>query len=91
MKITYDIEHLPAPKSKGGKQSEEVQAVIAFLANGQKKNMCIEYDEINECKNKFGAIRRYQKLNKLQDVVDVYRIEKKIYIVKPKKRAERSK
>lgn len=87
MKITYDIEHLPSPKAKGGKQCEEIQAVIAFLANGQKKNMCIEYDDLNECKNRFSAIRRYQKLNNLQEVFDVYRLESKIYVVKLKKQS----
>lgn len=84
MKITYDVEFLPAKKGSGGKQSEEVLAVIAFLANGQK-NMCIEYDDLKDCKNKFSAIRRYQKQNELSEVFDVYRIENRIYVVKCKK------
>lgn len=85
MKITYDVEFLPAKKGSSGKQSEEVLAVIAFLANGQKKNMCIEYDDLKDCKNKFGAIRRYQKQNELAEVFDVYRVENRIYVVKCKK------
>lgn len=85
MKITYDVEFLPAKKRPCGKQSEEVDAVIAFLANGQKKNMCIEYDDLNDCKNRFGAIRRYQRKNNLEAVFDIYRVEQKIYVVKCKK------
>ncbi len=85
MKITYDVEFLPAKKGSGGKQSEEVLAVIAFLANGQKKNMYIEYDDLKDCKNKFGAIRRYQKRNELAEVFNVYRVENRIYVVKCKK------
>ena len=82
MKITYNVEHLPERKAGGGKQCEEVNAVIAFLANGQKKNMCIEYDDLN----RLGSIQRYRKINKLQDVFDVYRVEKKIYVVKTPER-----
>ncbi len=85
MKIRYDVEYLPAKKGSGGKPSQEVQAVVAFLANGQKKNMCIEYDDLKDCKNKFGTIRRYQKKNELAEVFDVYRVENRIYVVKCKK------
>ena len=86
MKITYNVEQLPERKAGGGKQCEEVNAVIAFLANGQKKNMCIEYDDLKEAKNRLGSIQRYRKINKLQDVFDVYRVEKKIYVVKTPER-----
>ena len=40
MKITYDIKDLPERKGNGGRKSEELLALIAFLADGQKKNMC---------------------------------------------------
>ena len=85
MKITYNVEFLPAPNNSG-RQSEEVTAVIAFLAAGQKKNMCIEYDDLKNAQNKLGTIRRYRKLNNLQDVIEVYRVEHKIYIVKNEKK-----
>ena len=47
--------------------------------------MCIEYDDLKDCKNKFGAIRRYQKQYGLAEVFDVYRVENRIYVVKCKK------
>lgn len=87
MKITYDVSYLPAQKGKGGKLSEEVQAVIKFLANGQQKNMVIEYEDLNDAKNKLGAIRRYQKQNNLEEVIEVYRVEMKIIVVKLKKQS----
>ena len=36
--------------------------------------------------NRLGSIQRYRKIKKLQDVVDVYRVEKKIYVVKTPER-----
>lgn len=88
MKITYDIEHLPEHKARGGKKSEETLALIAFLA-GQKKNMCIEYDNAQECKRRYDSLRNYRNSNKLQNVYDIWREDKRIYIVKLKKAGAR--
>lgn len=89
MKITYDLAHLPERRA-GGKKSEEVIAVISFLADGQKKNMCIEYDDEKECKRKYDTLRNYRNMNKLKEVFDIYRREKCIYIVKAKKTSRKA-
>lgn len=90
MKITYDLEFLPERKRAAGRKSEETLAVIAFLADGKKKNMCIEYDTPKDAKRKYDTLRNYRNSNKLQDVFDIYRIEEKIYIVKTKKPGRRT-
>lgn len=83
MKITYDVEYLPE-RSRSGKKSEEVLAVITFLAS-QHKNMCFEYDDEAECKRKYNTVRGYKKSHELQNVFDVYRKEKRFYVIKLKK------
>lgn len=88
MKITYDVEHLPERRAKGGRKSEETLAVIAFLA-GQKKNMRIEYDNAQDCKRRYDSLRNYRNTNKLQNVFDIWREDKFIYIVKTKKAGAR--
>ena len=65
--------------------NEETLAVIAFLADGRKRNMCIEYETEKECQSKYRTLMSYRKDNKLQDVFDLYKIDKKIYIAKTKK------
>lgn len=85
MKITYDLECLPERHSSyGGKKSEEVLAIIAFLA-GKQKNMRIEYDDLEECKRKYNSLRSYRRTAKLQDVFELFRHENSIYIVRMKK------
>ena len=87
MKISYDVQALPERKRALGKRSEEVLALIAFLAT-PKKNMVIEYsgpDAEKECKKKYDTIRGYRLANKLADVFDVYRADDKIVVIKTKK------
>ena len=86
MKITYDVEYLPERKSNGGKKSEEVIAVIAFLA-GKRKNMRIEYDDAKQAKTRCDTIRGYRCRNKLQGVFDVYRHDNCVYVLRSKKNA----
>lgn len=88
MKITYDLEYLP--ERRGGRKSEEIIALVAFLADGKRKNMCIEYDEEDEARKKRDALRNYRSTHKLREVFDVYRVEKCVYIVKLKKTARRA-
>lgn len=83
MKITYDLSVLPEQRS-GSRKSEETLAVIAFLASTHK-NMCIEYDDEKMSKRKYDSLRGYRLANKLQDVFDLYRREKCIYIVRKRK------
>ena len=89
MKITYDLEFLPERKRAAGRKSEETLAVIAFLADGKRKNMCIEYETAKECKRRYDTLRNYRNINKLQEVFEIYRIEQRIYIVKTKKERKR--
>jgi hypothetical protein len=84
MKIMYDVEHLPERKS-GGKESEELLALKAFLA-GTQRNMVIEYEEENSAKSRYNALRKFRSDNKLQDVFELYRREKVICIIRSKKR-----
>lgn len=90
MKITYDLPTLPQRKGRAGGKSEETLALIAFLAEGQKKNMCIEYDTEKEAKRRYDTLRNYRNTNKLQEVFDIYRVEKQVVIVKTKKAARRA-
>jgi hypothetical protein len=89
MKITYDLPTLPQRKGSAGRKSEETLALIAFLADGQKKNMCIEYEEEKEAKRRYDSLRNYRGTNKLQEVFGIYRVEKQVVIVKTKKTARR--
>ena len=89
MKITYDLPTLPQRKGSAGRKSEETLALISFLADGQKKNMCIEYEEEKEAKRRYESLRNYRGTNKLQEVFDIYRVEKQVVIVKTKKTARR--
>ncbi len=64
--------------------------MIAFLADGQKKNMCIEYDDVKECKGRYDSLRNYRRTNNLQNVFDLWRKEKFIYILKTKKTGKKA-
>ena len=87
MKIAYNVEHLPERKRLGGKESEEVSVLKSFLADGQRRNMVIEYDDAKEAKKRYDSLRNFRSTNKLQGVFDMYRAEKLVCIVKAKKTA----
>lgn len=89
MKITYDIKDLPERRGRAGGKSEETLALIAFLADSQKKNMCIEYDTEKDAKRRYDTLRNYRNTNKLQERIDVYRVDNAVYVVKTKKAAGR--
>lgn len=85
MKITYDLEVLPERRrSNAGRKSEETLAIIAFLA-GKQRNMRIEYDDPKECKRRYDTLRNYRRTAKLQEVIDLFRDESSIYVIKLKK------
>lgn len=85
MKITYDLEVLPERRrSNAGRKSEETLAIIAFLA-GKQRNMRIEYDDPKECKRRYDTLRNYRRTAKLQEVIDLFRDENSIYVIKLKK------
>ena len=84
MKISYDLEVLPPRKGPPGGRSEETLALIAFLA-GKQKNMKIDYDDPKECKRKYDTLRNYRRVNKLQEIFDIYSVDSCIVIIKTKK------
>lgn len=85
MKIAYNVEHLPERKRGSGKESEEVSALKSFLADGQQKNMVIEYDDAKEAKKRYDSLRNFRSTNKLQGVFDMYRADRFVCIIKTKK------
>lgn len=95
MKITYNLEALPERGAfRGFARSEEVQALVAMLADNSQKNMCIEYDDEITAKRRYDTLRGYRLNNKLQEVFDLYRptTEKnKIIIVKTRKPGRKEK
>lgn len=87
MKITYNLSALPEKSRSFGSKSEEVQALIAFLAEPEQKNMCISYDDEKEAKRRYDTLRNYRTVSKLQEVFNLYRPasdRKQIIIVKTK-------
>lgn len=84
MKITYNMGQLPERK-RVTKESEETLALKAFMADGQKKNMVIEYDDAKELKRRYDALRNFRRTNNLQEVLEMWRTERHICIVKTKK------
>ncbi len=81
MKITYNVEHLPERK-RGWRESEEVLAIKAFLADREQKNMLIEYDDAKDAKRRYDSLRKFRNSNKLQMVFDLYRADTAICIIK---------
>lgn len=84
MKISYDLEHLPE-RRPGTRESEEVTAIKAFLA-GTQKNMCFEYEDEKQAKRRYDSVRNFRLQHKLQEVFDMYRKDKCIYILRIKKK-----
>lgn len=87
MKITYNLSTLPEKSRSFGSKCEEVQALIAFLADSEQKNMCISYDDEKESKRRYDTLRNYRTSNKLAEVFDLYRPatdRRQIIIVKTK-------
>lgn len=83
MKISYDLAALPE-RSRRLKESEEVTAIKGVLA-GKQKNMCFEYEDEKQAKRRYDTVRSFRLHNKLQEVFDLYRNGKCIYILRVKK------
>lgn len=84
MEIAYDVAQLPQRKIQR-KDSAEIEAVKEFLA-GQRKNMVFTYDDSQQAKRRYDALRGYRKNHKLDTVFDCYRVENQIVIEKTKKK-----
>lgn len=85
MKISYDLDDLPQRKAQQGVKSEDTLAVIAFLADGKRRNMKIAYDTEKECRTRCKSLRRWRNNHALQEVFDIYAVDACIVIVKLKK------
>lgn len=85
MKVSYDV-IVPERRRGGvGTKSDETIAIESFLQTRKMKNMRIEYDTVEEAKRKIPTIRTYRNKNKLQEVIDVFRDDKNIYVVRIQK------
>lgn len=81
MKISYNVK-VP-PRKMPGTKSEEVTAVENFITSMPKtKNICFEYDELQEAKSKTGSMQTWRRKNNFQDLIDVFRIGMCMYVVK---------
>ena len=90
MQITYDVK-LPERRSySGGRKSEEVKAVEAFL-QGTAKNMCFTYDNDADAKRRLGALSSWRRKSPNSELVDIFRNGTRLYIVRlsPKEIKER--
>ncbi len=83
MKIRYDVELPERKKTCGRRKSVETLAIEAFL-EGDKANMCFEYESEEEAKKKQDAIRVNRKRKDCQGTYDLYRVENRVYIVRTK-------
>lgn len=83
MNISYDV-IVPERKSRGGapRKSDEVIALESFLTTKKMKNMRIEYDTAEEAKKRLSTLQAYRRKNKLQDQIEIFRVETNIYIVR---------
>lgn len=83
MNISYDV-IVPERKHVGGvgHKSDEVIALESFLATKKMKNMRIEYDTTDEAKKKLPSLQAYKRKNKLQNQIEIFRVETNIYIVR---------
>lgn len=90
MKIEYDLVHLPERGRPYSAKSEETLAVIAFLAEPERKNMIISYDDEKDAKRRYDTLRNFRTAHKLTETFDIYRPlsnRKQIVIIKTRKNA----
>lgn len=62
-------------------KSDETIAIEGFIA-GKMKNMCFEYDTLEEAKTRAASISSYRRKNEHQNLYEHFRIEKTIYITR---------
>ena len=84
MNISYNVK-LPEHKA-GGVKSDETIAIEGFLV-GKMRNMCFEYETVDEARRKQGCIYTYRRAKKHQGIYEMFRVENKIYIVRLEQKA----
>lgn len=85
MNISYNVK-LPEKKCWGGDRpkSDDIVALESFLEAQSHKNMAIGYDTKEEAKKRLAALQAYRRSRKLQEKIDVYRIDETVYVTKLK-------
>lgn len=84
MNIKYNVK-LPERKTfRGSEKSDEIRAIEAFLP-GSQKNMCFEYDTLDEAKKKLSSVQSYRRRENHKELYDVYRDNSSVYVVRLKK------
>lgn len=86
MEIKYNVQAPPKKPFRGGTKSEEVREIESFLTSGNAKNMCFEYEDQEQAKRKMSTIASYKRREKLEKVIDTYRVNNCIYIVRVKRK-----
>lgn len=80
-KLSYNVK-IP-PRRKFGEKSDEVQALDGFMVS-KIRNMCFEYEDLEEAKKKAAALQAYRRKQNLKEKCEIFRIEKNIYVTRGK-------
>ena len=85
MDISYNVK-LPPKGIRGGMKpkGDDVIALENFISAKSHKNMSIGYDSTEEAKKRTSALQAYKRKWKLQEEIDIYRIDSTVYVVKNK-------
>jgi len=82
MEINYNIA-LPEKKIRnGGNRSKESSAMLNLVNDNNMKNMSLSYDNETDAKRKAATLKAFAKKRKINDKVEIYRIDNIIYVKK---------
>ena len=81
MNISYNVKVPERKFFRGGMKSDETIANEGFLVS-KMKNMCFEYETVDEAKKKVASIQTYRRKHEHKEIYDAFRNENKIYIVR---------
>lgn len=84
MKIQYDV--IDLPQRRGGRRSEVVNALQAFMAT-QQKNMVLDCDNVDEAKKACNNLCAFRRVYNLKSAFDYYRVENRVVVLKTKKKS----
>lgn len=80
MNISYNVK-IP-DKRRFGEKSDEVKAIETFATMKSKRNMCFEYDTVEEAKKKAPTLQAFKRKCLPDGAYEVFRQENKIYVVR---------
>lgn len=84
MNISYNVLVPEKTRRTVGKKSDEIIALESFLSATKMKNMRIEYETAEEAKKKLPTLQTYRRKNNLKGLLDIFRDEKDIYVIRMK-------